>query len=1077
MIAATLFSLFVGDVIKSFYTQKAGDAALKSWKTYTQGNHDLQTALQEACGKTAATIALGLVQESLLMRELKFPAPQINREFAEMMDVRYVRPFCGVQPDSERQLRQNAKAQCKALNEFFSHYSFKDVSVEEIANLLYNVRFITNADLLREQTQLTKAELRDALSQAGLDPQFIAFLLFPEQGSGVLYDGIVYHFEEAIKANERVSRMLAHFDRQQLAASAKQTQQEFDGLKTQIAGLEAQIVQSQQARKFAEVSAVAQQLDALEQQAQKADATLRLLQENAAVWQSVETELTQTRQGFGLISQEIAGHFAELQDWLDTEFDEVKDEIKGHVSHEASEIMRFVRRELEFFFGAKDPAIQVEKHDFLSKTYRLWERYRRTADAPLGQGGLAEVWKVCKIHLQSTVALKVLLPKHRHDPAIVARFFAEGKIMGMLGDTPGHHFTKVREMGRSADDEYFIEMDFVPGKTLHALLKEQGAFAPPDALRLLRQLAAALRHAHERGIIHRDVKPQNIIVNADGQATLIDFGIAKRIDHGSLLTPGGEFYGTYQYAAPEQFDRKKFGKISERTDVYALGILGYQLLLNRFPFEADTQAEFIHAHCYEPFPGFPADANISTDIVAFIITCAQKRQDDRFQNMSDVETAIAAIFEHDAAEKYRRHCAAIIQAATVSPEQQVTLDDLCEHLLLNRQTAASITQEIKELRQQQAAVLNAENEENERRAAEDAVERQRIEALKRQQEQAALKKAEEERQLKEQEAESRKQQATVQTSPQIESPTLAHLNDSRDNASIVMPTPKKSSFFRRPVNVLLLMLLASISYVVFNYRNTPDLPLPSWDEACWKNPSPKKVCHEKRSEIDFVWIPGGTFLMGSPDGEGHDEEHPQRSVTLNGFWLGQTEVTQAQWERIMGSNPSHFKGAERPVEMVSWNDAHEFLAILNATSAWMFSSSPIEYRLPSEAEWEYAARAGTQTAYSFGNDDGQLSKYAWYRNNSNDQTNPVKQKKPNAFGLYDMHGNVWEWCADTWHDNYQNAPDDGSIWGSLGIKKARVLRGGSWSLQPDHLRSAYRNGLNPDYVDANIGFRVVVGSR
>ncbi|GAK53225.1 protein kinase [Candidatus Moduliflexus flocculans] len=753
MLAETLFSLFVGDVIKNFYTQKAGDAALKSWKTYLQGNHDLQMALQEACAKTAATLAIGLVQESLLLRALKYPSPQLNREFAEMLDVRYVKPFCGDQPDSERQLRQNAKAQCKALSKFFAQYPFKNVSVEEIANLLYNVRFITNADLLRQQTQLTKSALRDAFSQAGLDSQFIAFLLFPEHGSGVLYDGIVYHFEEAIKSNERVSRMLAHFDRQQLAANARQTQQEFDGLKTQISSLEVQIVQHQQARKFAEVSAVAQQLDALEQQAQKADATLRLLQQNAEVWQTVETELTQTRQGFGLISKEIAGHFAELQDWLDTEFDEVKDEIKGHVSHEASEIMRFVRQELEFFFGAKDPAIQVEKHDFLSKTYRLWDRYLRTADAPLGQGGLAEVWKVCKIHLQSTVALKVLLPKYRHDPAIVARFFAEGKIMGMLGDTPGHHFTKVREMGRSADDEYFIEMDFVPGKTLHTFLKEQGAFAPPDALRLLRQLAAALRHAHERGIIHRDVKPQNIIVNADGQATLIDFGIAKRIDHDSLLTPGGEFYGTYQYAAPEQFDRKKFGKISERTDVYALGILGYQLLLNRFPFEAETQAEFIHAHCYEPFPGFPADAKISTDIVAFIVTCAQKQQDDRFQNMSDVETAIAAIFEHDAAEKYRRHCAAIIQAATISPEQQETLDDLRKHLALNRETAASISQEIREMRQQQVAAINAENE---RRAAEEAAERQRIDALKRQQE--ALKKAEEEHRLNEQKIEIHKQE-------------------------------------------------------------------------------------------------------------------------------------------------------------------------------------------------------------------------------------------------------------------------------------------------------------------------------
>ena len=183
--------------------------------------------------------------------------------------------------------------------------------------------------------------------------------------------------------------------------------------------------------------------------------------------------------------------------------------------------------------------------------------------------------------------------------------------------------------------------------------------------------------------------------------------------------------------------------------------------------------------------------------------------------------------------------------------------------------------------------------------------------------------------------------------------------------------------------------------------------------------------------------------------------------------MGKFEVTQAQWETVMGNNPSWFKGANRPVEQVSWNDAQAFLKKLNAAS--------VQFRLPSEAEWEYAARAGTQTAYSFGDDPARLGEYAWYgyENNAGKQTHPVGQKKPNAFGLYDMHGNVWEWVADTYHDNYTGAPTDGSVWGNLDDTKAKVLRGGSWSLNQNRCRSASRHGYDPDGQDSNLGCRVV----
>ena len=223
--------------------------------------------------------------------------------------------------------------------------------------------------------------------------------------------------------------------------------------------------------------------------------------------------------------------------------------------------------------------------------------------------------------------------------------------------------------------------------------------------------------------------------------------------------------------------------------------------------------------------------------------------------------------------------------------------------------------------------------------------------------------------------------------------------------------------------------------------------------------------------MEFVWVPGGEFWMGCGENEQDcgDDEKPRHLVRVKGFWIGKYEVTRAQWETIMGENPSKFKGANRPVDYVSWDDAQEFLQKLNATVGAGSEPAPT-FRLPSEAEWEYAARAGTQTAYSFGDDPDQLGDYAWYSENSNDETHPVGQKQPNAFGLYDMHGNVWEWVADTYHSNYDGAPTDGSARVAGGSN--RVLRGGSWYGGPWGVRSAHRN-YDPAVRGDGVGFRVL----
>ena len=221
----------------------------------------------------------------------------------------------------------------------------------------------------------------------------------------------------------------------------------------------------------------------------------------------------------------------------------------------------------------------------------------------------------------------------------------------------------------------------------------------------------------------------------------------------------------------------------------------------------------------------------------------------------------------------------------------------------------------------------------------------------------------------------------------------------------------------------------------------------------------------------FVWIAPGVFQMGSPASEEGrwDYEGPLHEVEISrGFWLGKYEVTQGEWESVMGSNPSYYKGdSRRPVETISWNDVQEFIAKLNG------AAGSAVYRLPTEAEWEYACRAGTSTRWSFGDDAGRLGNYAWYRgNNSPSGTKVVGGKLPNDWGLHDMHGNVWEWVQDWFDSGYYNSPPrvdpPGPDTGSN-----RVARGGDFYIGAQYVRSANRIHASPDHRFSRIGVRLV----
>jgi formylglycine-generating enzyme required for sulfatase activity len=214
--------------------------------------------------------------------------------------------------------------------------------------------------------------------------------------------------------------------------------------------------------------------------------------------------------------------------------------------------------------------------------------------------------------------------------------------------------------------------------------------------------------------------------------------------------------------------------------------------------------------------------------------------------------------------------------------------------------------------------------------------------------------------------------------------------------------------------------------------------------------------------IEMVYVSGGTFLMGSPlsDAERDKDEGPQAEVTVQNFEMSKYEITQAQYRAVMGSNPSSFKGDDLPVDSVSWTEAVEFCRKLSKASGR-------EYRLPTEAEWEYACRSGTKGPYP-----GNIESLMWYDANSGNQTHPVGQKQPNGFGLYDMNGNVWEWCQSKYAP-YPYRADDGRE--DLQSTDTRVMRGGSWRSPAKGCRSAYRRRVPPE--DRTIGFRIVVPAK
>ena len=628
----------------------------------------------------------------------------------------------------------------------------------------------------------------------------------------------------------------------------------------------------------------------------------------------------------------------------------------------------------------------------------------------LGRGGFATVYEARDVELERVVALKVLHPYYVEDRQFVERFRQEARAAARLRHP---HIVTVYEAGE-AGDQLYIAMEYLPGRTLQALLEAEGAGPEPAegalplerALPILEQVAEALDHAHAQGVVHRDVKPGNVMVEqtAEGscispsescispsevRATLTDFGLVKALAASTALTSRGTLLGSPEYMAPEQADPERAGEVGPAADRYALGVVAYQMLTGRVPFPGNTPAT-LYAHEHKPVPpprslrpGLP----------------------------QAVEAALLRMLAKAPAERFPSAGAFVAQLreALLAERQAVRLGPLYAQL----QAAAA--------RQEWAEVLALGG---------------RIQEL--------------------------------DPAYRDVAEWMGRARDRLRRPSRRPPLVRPAWLWRVVGGAAVLLVIIGVAVVV-----VPRLI----ETPTWTRPADGMV---------MVYVPAGEFLMGSSDADGQawDVEKPQHTVYLDGYWIDRTEVTNAQYRKCVEAgacrepgcwDEDNYNAPDQPVVCVSWDGAQAY-------AAWVGG------RLPTEAEWEKAARGTDGRIYPWGDEfDGTRLNYC-DRNCEKDLkdtsaddsyalTAPVGRYLSGAspYGVLDMAGNVWEWVADRYDAEYYarsparnpQGPNSGGF---------RVIRGGAFLNEVRFVRCAVRGWYFPFVRNGYIGFRLVVSS-
>jgi eukaryotic-like serine/threonine-protein kinase len=630
----------------------------------------------------------------------------------------------------------------------------------------------------------------------------------------------------------------------------------------------------------------------------------------------------------------------------------------------------------------------------------------------LGQGGMGIVFLADDSRLQRPVALKVMRPELAANPEGRQRFLREARAAAHIRSD---HIVSIYQVDED-NNVPFLAMEFLEGESLDERLHRQGSLPLADVLRIGRELAEGLEAAHERGLIHRDIKPANVWLEGKrGRVKILDFGLARPIHQGDMhLTQSGTIVGTPAYMAPEQAQGHAVGPAS---DLFSLGVVLYHLCTGDMPFHANNTTALLIALAMEvPRPPKAVNPKVPAPLSDLVMKLLEK---DPAQRPASASAVVRTLKELDKKSAPERPAA----------EKSETLTAITPQCSVGNRTG-----------------------------------RDRGQAM---------------------------------------APVLPRR---RFRANIAIAVAVAAGF-----GALTILAGGIVIYVLTNNRgirgdtNDPQAQktLPKAEVAvplkpAWR-PEDKGLPKEFANSLGMrlMRIPAGQFQMGSPPEEiercvksvGPNEwakddvnsEGPQHEVDLvQPFYMGATEVTVGQFRQFVTEQkyqvgddrwqkPDFEQADDQPVVFVTWQNAVDFCA-------WLSAKEGNKYRLPTEAEWEYCCRAGKAgTQYCFGNETASLGSYAWYNANSGGKTHPVGQLKANAWGLFDMHGNAYEWCQDLYDRNYyKTSPRENPPGPTAGFSNDRVVRGGTWHSQSVYCRSAYRRHYAPGSRDHLIGFRVLL---
>jgi eukaryotic-like serine/threonine-protein kinase len=695
------------------------------------------------------------------------------------------------------------------------------------------------------------------------------------------------------------------------------------------------------------------------------------------------------------------------------------------------------------------------------------EKYR--IDYALGQGGFGITYRAADMNLERPVAIKEFYPQAyvQRDPLSgtvsvsyseadtygrwLGRFEREGRILARLSH-PG--IVKVYSLFKENQTAYLV-MELLQGRTLRDELDAQSGkkLAPERVVTLATEMVSALDTVHREGVYHLDLKPDNVMLTGDRRIVLVDFGAARQDFGKDPKQKSSTRAMTPRYAPLELLSSQPVGP---ESDLFELGMILCEALTGECP---PAVLDRLSQERWEP-------ENVPEPWQGLLVEALQLQKANRPQSVAQwwqgyaltepvVSPSTIPVISSPPVQTPPPVEPLIETVVSPPPVAEVPPVKLPEKTPIKPEVRSTQVEPAQLQRDTKVALPAAQPKSRETQVESPQrlpIDRPLVQGMNRRQliflgvmGTGAV------------------GVTVIGSLLNQNSGTVTSTSPESPSTSPVPAATPPDSPSTSPVGSGAQPLTPAASPATYSY------------EAVGENEQRQQKTSRYFTEglgggvqLEMVEVPAGEFLMGSPASEAgrSSDEGPQHRVSIPKFYMGRFEVTQTQWQAVMGNNPSNFKGNDRPVEQVSWNDAQEFCKKLSQRTGRT-------YRLPSEAEWEYACRAGTTTAYYFGNDASKLKEYAWFAENSGSQTHSVGSFIANGFGLHDMHGNVWEWCQDVWHGNYNGAPTNGSAW-VVGGDGTRLLRGGSWFVSAQICRSAIRTWWSPDNRDLSFGLRLVV---